>query len=148
MWGWHRPPGYKKYAQSIGLESLRFHGAIKDRNLVRAYFSLADLFLFPSTYDTSGLVVKEAAACECASLLIKGSCAAEDVQDGFTGLLAEETVESCSEKIIIALENDQFLKTLGKNACEHVYTSWQEAVSKAYKRYEEILEKWNAGHNN
>ncbi|HHW46637.1 MAG TPA: glycosyltransferase family 4 protein [Clostridiales bacterium] len=136
----------EKYAQKIGLKDFTvFTGAIRDRNLVRAYFSLADLFLFPSTYDTSGLVVKEAAACECPSLLIKGSCAAEDVQDGFTGLLAEETAESCGEKIISALKNDEFLKTLGKNASEYVYTSWNDAVSKAYDRYQLILEKWDAG---
>ena len=33
-----------------------------DRNVIRAWYCRADLFLFPSSYDTNGLVVREAAA--------------------------------------------------------------------------------------
>ena len=47
---------------------------------IRAWYCRADLFLFPSTFDTNGLVVREAAACGLASVLIAGSCAAEDVR--------------------------------------------------------------------
>ena len=54
-----------------------FTGAIHDRETLRAWNTRADLFLFPSTYDTNGIVVREAAACGLASVLIDGSCAAE-----------------------------------------------------------------------
>ena len=54
-----------------------FTGSIADRETLRAWYSRADLFLFPSTFDTNGLVVREAAASGCPSVLIAGSCAAE-----------------------------------------------------------------------
>lgn len=39
-----------------------FTGAISDREIIRAWYGRSDLFLFPSTFDTNGLVVREAAA--------------------------------------------------------------------------------------
>lgn len=51
-------------ARENGLwEDCVFAGAVRDRELLRAYYSRGDLFLFPSTFDTNGIVVREAAAC-------------------------------------------------------------------------------------
>ena len=49
-----------------------FTGSIADRETLRAWYSRADLFLFPSTFDTNGLVVREAAASGCPSVLVAG----------------------------------------------------------------------------
>jgi glycosyltransferase involved in cell wall biosynthesis len=68
-----------------------FTGIVKDRQKLRAFFSRADMFLFPSTFDTNGIVVREAAACGLASVLICGSCAAEGIIDGRNGMLIEKT---------------------------------------------------------
>ena len=46
-----------------------FTGPVYDRDQLRAWNTRADLFLFPSTFDTNGLVVREAAACGLASVL-------------------------------------------------------------------------------
>lgn len=138
-------PAISHYANAIGLaEKTAFIGAVYEREKVRAFFSVADLLLFPSTYDTSGLVVKEAAACDCASLLVKGSCAAEGIEDGVTGLLAEENAESCAKKIIEAIKGENAFKKLGEEAGKKVYVSWEQAVGIAYNRYEEIIKerKW------
>ena len=65
-----------------------------DREIVRAWYTRADLLLFPSTFDTNGLVVREAAACGLGSLLVRGSCAAEGITDGRNGILIEENAAS------------------------------------------------------
>lgn len=131
------------YSKRIGLEQKTiFFGAVYDRERIRTFFSCADLFLFPSTYDTSGLVVKEAAACDCASLLVKGSCAAEGVEDEVSGLLAEENAESCAKKIIEAVRGENAFKKLGEAAGLKVYFSWDDAVDMAYNRYEEIIKNF------
>lgn len=136
-------PAIEQYAHSLGLSDRTvFTGAIYDREKVRAYFSLADLFLFPSTYDTSGLVVKEAAACSCPSLLVAGSCAAEGVVDNDTGLLAAESADSCAERILAALREPGLLERIGRGAADRVYLSWDDAVAMAYKRYEQIIGNW------
>ena len=141
-------PAIEKYTNDIGIKSLvTFTGAIYDREIVRAYFSLADLFLFPSTYDTSGLVVKEAAACDCPSLLVKGSCASECVTDLETGLIAEDNATDCARKIIDAVRAPLLLMALGKSANEYVYLSWEDAVAKAYERYGVVADNFKSKHH-
>lgn len=137
-------PAIEAYAKRIGIyDYLIFTGAIYDREKVRAFFTRADLFLFPSTYDTSGLVVKEAAACSCASALISGCCAAEGVEDGVSGILAkEEKEESFAKAIIEAVRQPDALKILGKAAAEKVYFSWEDSIAVACKRYEKIIENY------
>ena len=134
----------EKYAKDIGIyDNLIFVGAVYDRDKVKAYFSRADLFLFPSTYDTSGLVVKEAAACGCASALIKGCCAAEDVEDGISGIIAdEETAESFASSLMDAIRTEGLLKAVGRGAEDKVYFSWEQSVDLARKRYEIVIENF------
>ena len=78
------------YSEKLGLSDCVFFTApAYDRNVIRAWYCRADLFLFPSTFDTNGLVVREAAACGLGSVLVRGSCAAEDIRDGESGFLIE-----------------------------------------------------------
>lgn len=132
-----------KYTEEIGLSNeVIFTGPIYDREYLRVFFSLADMFLFPSTYDTSGIVVKEAAACECPSLLVRDSCPAEGVLHDGNGFLGEENAESCAAVILDACNSREHLANVGKEAGKTLYLSWDSAVERAYARYTEILENW------
>lgn len=134
-------PAIEQYAKNNGIYDLTiFTGAIYDREKVKAFFSRADLFMFPSTYDTSGLVVKEAASCYCPTILTKGSCAAEDVTDMKSGILCDETAEDFAKKLAIVLKDKELLKKLGRGAADEVYLSWEDSVGRAYKRYEYLIE--------
>lgn len=54
----------ENYTQELGLgEKVVFTGAVYDREELRTYYTAGDLFIFPSLYDTNGIVVREAAAC-------------------------------------------------------------------------------------
>lgn len=143
-------PSIEQYITNCGLKDyVIFTGAVYDRDKVKAFFSRADLFLFPSTYDTSGLVVKEAAACGCASALIKGCCAAECITGGENGILAEEeTAESFAKAILEVIRVPDKLTHLGKEAEEKVYYSWEDSVYRAYKRYEHVIESFNSKNSN
>ncbi len=133
----------KSYASSVGIEGETvFTGMISDREELRKYYSRADLFFFPSTFDTSGIVVKEAAACDCPALLVRGSCAAEDVTDGVNGFLAEENAESLCGKLMEAVRDREKLKNIGKAAGKDIYLSWEDSISKAYARYEYLVGEW------
>ena len=84
----------RAYAEELALcDKVFFLAPCYDREIIRAWYCRADLFLFPSTFDTNGLVVREAAACGLASVLIAGSCAAEDVTDGQNGFFIEENAQ-------------------------------------------------------
>ena len=115
-------------------------GAIYDRKKVKAYFSRADLFLFPSTFDTSGLVVKEAAACGCPSILTKGSCAAEDVEDGVSGILSNENSEEFTKHIVDYINSNDLQNKLKAGASEKLYRSWDSCVDLAVQRYYTVIE--------
>ena len=120
-----------------------FTGAIADRARLRAYFSRADLFLFPSTFDTNGLVVREAAACGLASVLIRGSSAAEMICDGKNGILIDEDPADLAAAVMQIAQNTGRAKEIGRHAMDELYISWDEAVATAYSRYYEVLEAYN-----
>ena len=135
-----------EYSKKLGLaEKVFFCPAIHDRNIVRAWYCRADLFLFPSSFDTNGLVVREAAACGLASVLIRGSCAAEDVEDGETGFLIEENSGSMAEKLETLCRCPETVKRVGTQAQRRLYISWEEAVEKACRRYETVIDNYRRG---
>ena len=134
------------YAEKLGLTDVVFFAEpIHDRSRIRAWYCRADLFLFPSTFDTNGLVVREAAACGLASVLIAGSCAAEDVEDGVSGFLIEENAESMAAKLTELCENPEALRAVGEGALRQLYISWEEAVANACRRYEVVIDNYRAG---
>ena len=134
-------PDIKRYAEETGLaDRVICPGPLLDRDQLRVYYTMADLFLFPSTYDTSGIVVKEAAACSCPSLLVRDSCAAEGAVDLQNAFLADEHADACAEAILAACADDARRKAVGKRAGETLYLSWESAVDRAYKRYTELIE--------
>ncbi len=135
-------PAMEQYARQLNIyDKCRFTGAIYDRERLRDYYSIGDLFLFPSTYDTSGLVVMESAACALPSVLIKRSCASEGIYHNQNGFLCEENSNSLKEVILNAIQDLDNLKQIGINAQNEIYCSWEDSVKAACKRYEEIIEE-------
>ncbi len=133
----------KKYVSEKEIsENCVFTGAVEDRELLRAYFSRADLFLFPSTFDTNGIVVREAAACALASVLVKDSCAAEGVTDKQNGFLIEENEFSMFECLKERCDNIENTREVGYRALEELYISWEDSVKRAYDRYLYVYEKY------
>ena len=134
----------KAYSESVNLGSrVFFAGPVHDRGTLRAWYCRADLFLFPSTFDTNGLVVREAAACGLGSVLVKGSCAAEDVEDGRNGLLIEENSNSliqCLKRL-----DRNAMHTIGENAQKELYLSWSDAIKIAMDRYEVVIDRYRSG---
>ena len=138
-------PEIEQYAKTLGIqEKCIFVGAVHNREIIRGYFTLSDLFLFPSSFDTNGIVVREAAACGKASVLLRENCASEGIEDGKTGLLIEETGESMAKCLSFACENREKLKVLGQTAMDEIYISWEDAVEKATKRYELVVENFKS----
>lgn len=136
----------KNYVKECNLtDNCFFTGAIYDRDVIRAWYCRADLFLFPSTFDTNGLVVREAAACALASVLVRGSCAAEDVTEDRNGFLIEENAESLCAKLAQLVTQQDTMRTVGKNAMRELYLSWQDAVSNAFDRYQVVIDGYRSG---
>lgn len=122
-----------------------FTGPIRERDTLRAWYCRSSLFLFPSTFDTNGLVVREAAACFLGAMLIRGSCAAEGVTDGRNGILIEENADSMYEALKKLCSNPALMAQIGDCAARELYMSWEEAVRLASERYGVVIERYRAG---
>lgn len=123
-----------------------FTGPIYDREVLKAWNSRGDLFIFPSTYDTNGIVVRESAACGTASVLIKNSCAAEGITDGRNGYLIDETADSLAALLERLASRRDEMHRVGDCAMNEIYISWETSVRQAVDRYAEIIDNQRPGH--
>ncbi len=136
----------EQYAQELRLDDrCIFVGSVQDRQMLRTYFSMADLFLFPSTYDTYGIVVREAAACGLASVLVGTSCAAEGTTHGENAYHIEENAQSMCDLLLHCGQNRATMHRLGQNAMEQLYLSWEDSVKRAWDRYGIVLDDYRRG---
>ncbi|MBO4905385.1 MAG: glycosyltransferase [Lachnospiraceae bacterium] len=141
----------KGMAESAGIYSENgqskciFAGPVYDREVLRAWNTRADLFLFPSSYDTNGIVVREAAACGLASVLLKGSCAAEGITDDRNGFIIDEDPKSMYELLKRLSGQRDHMKDVGQNAMDEIYISWESSVHDAFDRYKTVIENKKAG---
>lgn len=122
-----------------------FTGSIADRETLRAWYSRADLFLFPSTFDTNGLVVREAAASGTATVMIRNSCASEGVGDGRNGFCIEENAAAMAAKLEELCRAPEVMQVVGENAQRELYVSWETAVQRAMARYEVVIDNYRSG---
>ncbi len=126
-------------SRALGLENhMVFTGHIADREMLKGLYARADLFLFPSLYDTAGLVVREAAAAGTPSLLIENSCAAEGITDGDNGFLCKNTPEDICACMERALKTS---REVGARARETIPRPWSDIMKDVVQRYEALIEK-------
>jgi len=134
---------FKKMVEELGLsDKFIFTGSVSDRQLLQGYYLRSDLFLFPSTFDTSSLVPIEAAAHKLPTILIKGSYTAENIVDDFNGFLAEETPEAFAKKIEEIINTEGMLKKVGDEAHVSVYRSWEMVADEVYEKYKEVIKEY------
>ena len=90
-------------------------------------------------------MVREAAACGLASVLIAGSCAAEDVTDGHNGFFTEENAASMAAMLRRLLPQRELMRQVGENARREIYISWDTSIANACRRYEVVLDNFRRG---
>ena len=139
---------FKKIIDNLGLtENFIFTGPISDRTLLQGYYLRSDLFLFPSTFDTSSLVPIEAAAHKLPVILIKGSDTAECITDNFNGYLAEETPEAFAARIQEIIADPVKMKEIGEEASRSVYRSWEMVADEVLEKYKQVIADYKAKNN-
>jgi glycosyltransferase involved in cell wall biosynthesis len=102
-------------------------------------FARANLFLFPSLYDTSGIVIQEAAAMRCPALVLKNTNAAEGIIDCYNGFLSENDEYAYAQKIKKIILNKDMLIEVGKTARYTIYKNWETVLEEVKERYIDII---------
>ncbi len=133
------------FASKIKKESMENEclmlGKISDRQSLANYYSLADLFLFPSMYDASSLVQIEAASQKTPTLFLKGSATSATVSENVDGYLSENSPAKYAQKIIEIFNNEELYKKVSEGAYNDLYVSWDTAVKRAYIDYLRLITK-------
>lgn len=136
-------PDEEKYKKVVGenalSEKIKFLGVIKDREIISALLSKAYLFLFPSYYDTSCLVKREAACFNVPTLFGKGAATAEDISDKVNGYLTENNASDMAKVITYAITHKDERDKIGEEAHKTLYVSWQTVVENVASEYEKLM---------
>ena len=131
-----------KMAKNLDIsDKLNMVGFIQDTKVLDCFYHLASVFLFPSIFDNSPLVVREAAAMKTISLVINGSSSAESITDMVNGLKSENTPESICEKLntyFTLPENEKL--TMKENAYKDIPVSWDgPLMDNILDKYQELI---------
>ena len=121
-------------------------GNIHDRDRLKRIYAAADLFIFPSLYDTCGLVVREAAAMHTPSLMLAGSTAASAVQDGVDGFLSPAGKEEYARCIVSLMEQPEVIAKVGTKASKTISRSWENVMDEVVLRYRDIQQSYKLKH--
>lgn len=129
----------KELTGSLGIaDKVTFVGRVTDRELLKRYYAAADLFLFPSLYDTDGLVVREAAAFGTPSVMLKEASASGMLTDGETGFKIAGTLDEF-EALLRALAADPARREAVGRGARSIVRSWEDIADEALDRYNAIL---------
>ncbi|MDI9604479.1 MAG: glycosyltransferase [Bacteroidota bacterium] len=120
-------------------EMIFFTGSITDREELASLYAAADLFLFPSLYDTAGLVIREAAALGTPSLLIEGSTAATAIQDNVNGFVSPHDTTAYASRITEIIRNKALLQRVALGAEETLTRSWEDISREVFDRYQHLI---------
>lgn len=130
----------RQLAEKLGIAaSVTLTGHIGDHDTLNALYKRANLFLFPSLYDTSGLVVREAAAMGTPSVAVRDSSAAECIREGENGYLCADDADDLARVIDGALRDPQALRRTGENAKRTIPIPWTTLVDDVVERYEALI---------
>lgn len=130
----------KKLSIELNLDNnVIFTGKIMDRDLLSAHYLRSDLLMLPSMFDTSSLVLLEAAALKLPTIMNRSCIPAEVITDGVNGILAELDPESWAKKIIWVIQNKDKMAKLKENVHSQVFRDWTTVSNEVKRYYEQII---------
>lgn len=137
----------KTKISKLGLDQdVIFTGRIMDRDILRQYYQLADLFIFPSLYDCSSLVQIEAAAQKTPTLFLRGAVTSGTCTENIDAFFTDNDPEKYADKIIEIFNNPEEYEKICNGAFTNLYVDWDSAVERIYKDYLEVIDKYKEGY--
>jgi len=128
--------------EKLGVQnSCIFAGLIKDRSQLAKFYVRADLFLFPSFYDTDGVVKKEAACQRTPIICTEGSIVAKSVVNDHNAYTAPDNAKDYADKIVSIFADEEKHISVCGNAHSELYITWEKTAQKTLDRYKELIEK-------
>ncbi|MFW5897113.1 MAG: glycosyltransferase, partial [Bacillota bacterium] len=123
------------------LDRVRFTGKLPFDRVAR-WYAAADVFCFPSTSETQGLVLVEAMAAGLPVVALKSPTSREIVDPGVNGLLSDEDPEEFASKVSSILRDPELASRLRRGGLERAKGFSNEALTRELiGHYERLIER-------
>jgi UDP-glucose:(heptosyl)LPS alpha-1,3-glucosyltransferase len=122
-------PHYEALADRLGIRrQVIFTGFSSE---VERYYAAADIFVYPSRYETFALVVLEASAAGLPCVVTRVSGVEERIVDGVNGVFVEPTSIDISAKLRMLLDDPSMARRLGRSAKQSSRSYSRDRVAKS-----------------
>ena len=139
--GAHESMFKKRVAELKLTDVITFLGPIYDRIELAAMYAACDLLMFPSAYDTNGLVQIEAASQETPGIFLKDTLAASSIVDHYNGYICGEQVAPFANKILDIMNNHTQHRRVSIQAKTSLYMTWETVNEKLLDVYMNVLKE-------
>ena len=139
-------PDYEALSKKINDYNLNndviMAGKIMDRELLKAIYYRANLFLFPSLFDSSSLVQIEAASQMTPTIFVEGAVTADTVTNNINGFTAKENVLDFANRIEEIIKNKKLYNKVQTGAKRDLARPWSEIAKETYDYYLEVIDDY------
>ena len=139
--------GHAKEEFQKMMPDAHFLGYQSGQTLAESYAS-ADIFVFPSTTETFGLVTIEAMASGLAPVAAKIGGAAGIIEEGTSGLFAKPlSADDLAQSVERLLNDGQLRRTLARGALQRAQEfSWKNILIQLFDSYQSVIDEHERQH--
>ena len=132
---------FEKKLQELDLtRNVRILGEISDRKIIQSLYLRSDLHVCPSTIETFGMTIQEAASQKTPSITIEHIATSNNIIDEENGFITSLNPLVFASKISVALSDKQKLTEIGEKAFLALNNSWEDITKKYLEEYSKIIE--------
>lgn len=133
-------PSHDELKKHFAGTDTTFPGYLKGDDLVAAYRA-ADVFLFPSTTETFGLVALEAMACRVPVIAARTGGVLDTIKDGVNGLFFDPNQpQQIGQQVQKLRQNPALRDQLAENALAHALSqSWRSTMDQLVGYYHKAI---------
>ena len=134
----------QKIVKENGLENvIKFTGKVDSLDEKSILIKNSNILLFPSVYDTDGIVKIECACFSVPALCIEETGAASNIKDNHNGFIEEDSKEAFVKRLDYLLKNVDFVKKIGENAKSELYITWEDVCEMLHNLYQKTLKTYH-----
>ena len=141
----------KDLAKKLNIDSqIIFHGAVPHEDIPQILNRL-DIFVALSRFESFGVSILEASACEIPVLVSDAEGPSEVVLNGITGFIVpKDNAEKASVRLLELITNTEMRKEMGKAGRQHVlaYYTWEKSLQIMISAYQDINKKYRINNLN
>ena len=134
----------KKYCAENGLSGhVIFTGKILNEDEKAIIIKNSNLLVFPSTYDTDGIIKIECACYSVPTICFENTGVSSGFVNDETAFIVENDKDKFVEKLRFILDNPDIAKQIGDNARRETYITWKDVGKKLKVIYDRLLNTKN-----